>query len=293
MPVQSHLLQRAYQLINANQLQNAELVLDAVVRVDPQNIEAWMTYLRIHQNQNDLDWLKERVLKTKEINEADKLELVNYYHYLTQHLNNTEEITVWTEPSHHMLQDEMEETITSEESSIRFELIDVFDYPKKIIKNDIHARSRRRAIYNPFTFDIASRVLKVMSFDQIGKKITAYFQKVIALANKLVINPKNFYAGFSKSPHFEKSVGIALLTLFVVGVRLVVSRYSFGYLLLGMFAFGSGWWLMNFGNRNTAELSSHARAYHYENNNNLPEINEVQRNQEQISDEENLGESVE
>jgi hypothetical protein len=38
MPATIHLLERAYQLINANQIQNAELVLDAVVRVDPKNL---------------------------------------------------------------------------------------------------------------------------------------------------------------------------------------------------------------------------------------------------------------
>lgn len=35
MSISSHLLERAYQLIDANQLQNAEMVLDALVRVDP------------------------------------------------------------------------------------------------------------------------------------------------------------------------------------------------------------------------------------------------------------------
>ena len=41
MSISSHLLERAYQLIDANQLQNAEMVLDALVRVDPKNIPAW------------------------------------------------------------------------------------------------------------------------------------------------------------------------------------------------------------------------------------------------------------
>ncbi|MFH0959346.1 MAG: tetratricopeptide repeat protein, partial [Pseudomonadota bacterium] len=67
MPISSHLLERAYQLIKARQYENAELVLDAVVRVDPKNVEAWKTYLQIHRDVNDLYWLKERILKTKDL----------------------------------------------------------------------------------------------------------------------------------------------------------------------------------------------------------------------------------
>ena len=108
MPVPTHLLERAHQLINANQIQNAELVLDAVVRVDPQNVEAWMTYMRIHQNQNDLDWLKDRLLKTKELTETDKAQLVNYHNHLTQKINGKKENTLWVGPLNHLPEKEKE-----------------------------------------------------------------------------------------------------------------------------------------------------------------------------------------
>ena len=301
MPVPTHLLERAYQLINANQIQNAELVLDAVVRVDPQNVGAWKTYLQIHQGQNDLDWLKERVLKTKELSKADKAELVDYYLYLTQQLNGAKEVIVRTESFALLLQEEKEETTTAEETTIRFELIDVFDYPTKIVKKEISARSRRRAFYNPFAFDIASGALKAMSRDPFGKKIAAYIQKAIALpkelrdnvANDLVKNSKDTYLRFSKSPHFEKSVGIALLTLFVLGVRLVVSSHFFGYIFLGMFVIGSGWWLLNFGSRSTTALSSQVRVYLHEHKNNLPVLKGAKIDQEQKSDEENFEKTIE
>ena len=127
MPVPIHLLERAYQLINANQIQNAELVLDAVVRVDPQNVKAWETYLMIHQSQNDLDWLKERILKTKELSEPDKTKLINYHLQLTKQLNGAEEVAIGRKPFALLLQEEKEETAMAVETRAQFELIDIFD----------------------------------------------------------------------------------------------------------------------------------------------------------------------
>jgi len=293
MPLPIHLLERAYQLINANQLQNAGLVLDAVVRVDPKNVEAWKTYLLIHQSQNDLDWLKERIIKTKELSKIDKTKLINYYLHLTQQQNVVEQSTFRTDTFLPFLQEETEETATTEEAAIQFELIDVFDYPTKIVRKETRTRLRRRAIYNPFTFDIASGILKALSRDPIGKKIADYIQKMIPLTNDLVKNPKDVYARFSKSPRFEKYVEVSLLVLFLLGVRLVVSSHFFGYVLLGMFVIGGGWWLLNFGNRSAPTLSSQVRVYLHENKNNLPEIKEAEIDQEQKSDKENFGKNIE
>jgi hypothetical protein len=288
MPFPIHLLERAYQLINANQFQNAELVLDAVVRVDPQNVEAWKTYLLIHQSQNDLDWLKERIIKTKELSEVDKTKLINYYLYLTKEQNGTEQVIFQTDIFSPFLQEKIEETTSTEETAIQFELIDVFDYPTKIVQKETRTRPRRRAIYNPFTFDIASGILKAMSHDPLGKKITDYIHQMIKLANDLVKNPKETYARLSKSPHFEKYIGIALLTLFILGVRLVISSQFFGYVFLGMFVIGGRWWLLNFGTHRTPALSNQVRVYLHENKTNLPVIKEVGIDQEQKSNEENI-----
>ena len=290
MPFPIHLLERAYQLINANQLQNAELVLDAVVRVDPQNVEAWKTYLLIHQSQNDLDWLKERIIKAKELSEVNKTELINYYLYLTQ---QQEQAIFRTDSFHPFLQEEAEETATTEETAIQFELIDIFDYPTKIAQKEARTRPRRRAIYNPFTFDIASSILKVMSRGPFGKKIANYIQKMITLANNLVKNPKDTYARFSKSPHFEKYAEVALLALFILGIRLVISSHFLGYIFLGMFFIGGRWWLLNFGSHGTPTLNNQVRVYLHENKNNLPVIKEVEIDQEQKSDKENSGKNIE
>lgn len=289
MPVPTHLLERAYQLINAKQLQNAELVLDAVVRVDPQNADAWKTYLMIHQSQNDLDWLKERILRTKELSEASKTELINYYLHLTKQLNGAEEVSVRTNSFDLLLQEEKEEAFVAEEKNIQFELIDVFDYPTKLVKNEIRPRPRRRAIYNPFAFDIA---IGAMSRNPFGKRIAAYIRKMLTLANGLVKNPKETYDRFSKSPHFEKYTEVALLALFILSVRLVISSQFFGYVFLGMFFIGGRWWLQNFGNRSATTLSNQTRVYLHENKNKLPAIKEVEIDQGKKSDKENFEKTV-
>jgi hypothetical protein len=293
MPLPIHLLERAYQLINANQLQNAELVLDAVVRVDPQNVEAWKTYLLIHQSQNDLDWLKERIIKTKELSEVEKTKLVNYYLHLTKQQNGAEGCIFQTDTFIPFLQEKTEKNTTPDETAIQFELIDVFDYPTKITRKEVFTKPRRRAIYNPFAFDIVNGILKVISRNHFGKNITDYVQKMVTLSKDLLKNPKDTYARFSKSPHFKKYTEVALLVLFILGVRLVISSQFFGYVFLGMFVLGGRWWLLNYGSHSTSTLNDQVRVYLHENKNNLPVIKEVKMDQEQKSDKENPGKNIE
>ena len=290
MPVPIHLLERAYQLINANQLQNAELLLDAVVRVDPKNVKAWKTYLMIYQSQNDLDWLKERIIKTKELSEADKTKLINYYLCLSKQLNGAEEVVARRDTFALLLQEEKEETAIAEKTVPRFELIDTFDYPTKVIKKETRTRPRRRAIYNPFTFDIVSGILKAMARNPLGRKVAIYIQKTIRQVNALIKNPKDTYLRFSKSPHFEKYSEVALLTLFILGVRLVISSHFLGYIFIGMFVMGGRWWLMNFGNHSTSTMSSRVRVYLHENEINLPSIKEM--DQEQKLEKENFEKTI-
>lgn len=291
MPVPIHLLERAYQLINANQFQNAELVLDAVVRVDPQNVDAWKTYLMIHQSQNDLDWLKERILRTRELSEVNKTELVNYYHFLTLQLNGAEEVGCRTNSFHLTLEEEKEETIVTKEKVIQFELIDVFDYPAKYAKTEpptrLRQRPRRRSIYNPFAFDVVGYARKVISHAPFMKQIAGHIQKMIILAGDLVKNPRDTYVSFSKLPHFEKYIEIALLASFILGVRLVMAHYFIGYIFLGMFFMGVRWWLLKFGNHNINTLGSQSRVYQQEHKHNLPLIKELEMDQEQETGQEN------
>ncbi len=141
MAISSHLLERAYQLINANQMQNAELVLDAVVRVDPQNIEAWIAYMEIHRDRNDLEWLKDRILRTREISDQDKSELLQYHAVLIEHLKMIENGTAKTGTNYNLNFKQPKET-ASKTDNISFELLDVFDYP--LVKNEPVLKIKKR-----------------------------------------------------------------------------------------------------------------------------------------------------
>jgi hypothetical protein len=185
--------------------------------------------------------------------------------------------------------EEKEETAIANGTTIQFELIDVFDYPTKIVKKETSTRTRKRAIYTTFALDIALGALKAISRDPVGKKVTVHIEKTITLVSEFIKNPKNIYARFSKSSHFEKYIEFALLALFVLGARLVISNHFLGYITLGIFVIGGRWWLINFGNRNTTTLNGQVRVYMAEDKNKLPVIEEMEIDQEQESDEENFG----
>ncbi|MCC7119742.1 MAG: hypothetical protein IT310_14550 [Anaerolineales bacterium] len=139
MPISSHLLERAYQLINANQMQSAELVLDAVVRVDPQNIEAWIAYMEIHRNCSDLEWLKGRLLRTREISEQDKFELLQYHAVLVEHLRALESGAVKPRANYNLDMKQPQERKAWHEN-MTFELLNIFNY--SIVKREPIARPR-------------------------------------------------------------------------------------------------------------------------------------------------------
>lgn len=270
MSVSTHSLERAYQFIKANQLQNAELVLDAVVRVEPQNIEAWKTYMWITRNQPGLDWLKERVLKARELSETNKSEIVNYYLYLTQQLNKRESFAQTNTPTR---PNQKWEENDPRGTGVRFELLNVFDYPAQNAMLDPRRRPRRDT-YN-FVSDIAGGILKEASRHPIGKKVLDYVEQGIDQIKAVVKNPKESYAQFAKSPYFEKTQGVGLLILFILGARLSTSNNLSGYIILGVFIVASGWWLSRFLNRSAAPLSNQVRMYLHENENNLVVVKKV------------------
>jgi len=146
MPVSSHLLERAYQLIDANQIENAKLVLDAVVRVEPGNVETWKTYLQTCEDRSDLNWLRQRILRTTDLSEQDRDDILEYQSYLLQQLEQSKKMMGFTKPTY---QDRVkrENEGSPQGDKVLFELIDVFDYP--IIKREktVQRRSRRRFAY--------------------------------------------------------------------------------------------------------------------------------------------------
>jgi hypothetical protein len=232
----------------------------------------------IHQDQNDLDWLKDRILKTRELSETDKTKLLNYYLLLTKQLNGAKEVATRKEPFNFHLQEEKETTATSEKTISQFELIDMFDYPTKIANNETRIKSRRRAVYIPFAFDVTD-IFKAVSRSPLGKKLATYIQKSVFLTKDLAKNPQDAIGRLSKSPHFDIYSEVALLLLFVLGVRFVMSGNFVGYVFLGIFVFGGRWWLMKFGNRSIINPGSQSRVYLHENKVNLPEIKEIGKEQ--------------
>jgi hypothetical protein len=260
-------------------------VLDAVVRVDPQNMEAWETYLMIHQNQNDLDWLKERILKTKELSETNKAKLVNYYDHLTKHLDKAEEFGVESGSTELPFEDNQDNLTTPEKTVSQFELIDVFDYPTKYEEKEIHPRPRtrkhRRAIYNPFTPELVNGILNSISSTPFGKQVLTYIQKGITLAGNFANNPKDTFDDLSKMPDFEKYSGTSLLLLFVLGMRLVITNHLLGYVVLGVFFIGGRWWLLSFGKSLIQPLDNNKfRVYQHENKDDLLIIKDLEKKEE-------------
>ncbi len=279
MSAPTHLLERARQLIAANLFQDAESLLDAVVRVEPENVEAWMTHLRIRQNQHGLDWLKERALKTKELSEADKNEIISYHLYLSQQLSGVRKRIVHAN-SFTPQQGKKEETPKLEESAVRFELVDVFNYPEQALKIEPRSKPRRRALYSDFFFDILRGILKAAAQDPRGKKTAGYIQNAIALANDFIKNPRDVYAKYAELPHFEKAVAFVLFGIFAAGVRLAISGYFIGYVFLGIFVTASGWLLVNFGNLGANMLIQQTRIYLQENKTELPTLEKVSTEKE-------------
>ena len=147
MPISAHLLERAYQLVDANQLQNAELVLDAVVRVDPKNVMAWKAYLQIYQDRNDLEWLMDRILKNKELSDKDKADIRAYHDYLIQVLNKCKQNTDEAKPRR-IYSVKPEQEAPAQDGTIIFELIDEFDFPACKIEREKRKRPRQLFKYN-------------------------------------------------------------------------------------------------------------------------------------------------
>lgn len=228
-------LERAYQLIHASQYHNAGLVLDALVRVDPQNVEAWKAYLMIFRSQNELDWLKDRILRTRELNKWDKMELLRTYQLLREQLQDVAHIKSPSLP----FPPERNRQEYAQSSDIRLELIDMIDYPApktETLHNPAQPTTRRpnrRATYNPFS-----------------EAALWLFRKFTPLlpekSESLVGNPDHKSALRSVATqilHSPQFMGWALLALFVLGVRITIAGSFMGYVFLAIFFVGGWQWL--------------------------------------------------
>jgi hypothetical protein len=84
----ARLLQRAYALVDKNRIEDAALVLDAVVEEEPQNVEAWELYLQISSTRSELEWLGKRIQSQKDLRPEDKKTILGYQRYLIGQLQS-------------------------------------------------------------------------------------------------------------------------------------------------------------------------------------------------------------
>jgi hypothetical protein len=147
MPISTHLLKRGYQLIDAGQLQNAEMVLDAVVRTDPKNVMAWKAYLQVYQYRDDLEWLMERIVKNNELSDKEKEDIRAYRDYLIQGQSEWKQSSDEANPRRTLCFESVQEA-PAQDDTVIFELIDEFDYPARMIEREKRRRSRTIFKYN-------------------------------------------------------------------------------------------------------------------------------------------------
>jgi hypothetical protein len=83
MPIQNHLLQRAYALAEKKKFKDVSILLNAVIRENPNNIEAWEFNLNIFsRDRNKLEELGGRINNSELIDPQIKEEVLVYYKYL-------------------------------------------------------------------------------------------------------------------------------------------------------------------------------------------------------------------
>jgi len=91
MPITKRLLSRAYTLASAGNIKDVYLVLDVVVRQEPNHVEAWEFYLQVATaNRRRLEALAERIAASNDMLPQVKQEVLDYYNYLLRRLDRRE-----------------------------------------------------------------------------------------------------------------------------------------------------------------------------------------------------------
>lgn len=201
MSMSSKLLKRGYNLIDVGQLQNAEMVIDAVVRADPQNVTAWKAYLQVYQYNANLPWLVERINNTNELSDKSKGELRAYLEFLKHSMDCP---TVPVEAVN------AAQPAPSVNGEVVFELIDEYEIPTRPVERVHHKKDRPIFKY----------------------AIPAYVWQALGL-----------------------------LMVFYLGIRLLVGGSGLGYLLLGIFIFGSIFWFRSLADQKSGLSLPVQRAY--------------------------------
>lgn len=124
-----NLLHKAYENIDAGNVESAIDILETLVCVEQMNVEAWEAYMQICGTCEELDFLCERVLQISDVTDMDRESIIEYYYFLRQRFKSCS------------LNVERQRTVT-------LELVDQFDYTINnqsllLGKSDVFARFKQ------------------------------------------------------------------------------------------------------------------------------------------------------
>ena len=93
MIIMANLLHQAYEHIEADKIEQARAVLEALLQAEPMNIEAWEACMQISETCEELDYCCEQVLQLAGLHPTDRESILDYYYFLRQilRINNTRE----------------------------------------------------------------------------------------------------------------------------------------------------------------------------------------------------------
>lgn len=80
------LLDQAYYFINNNRRAEAQHILDKVLSVDPQNMDAWDAYIHICNTERDLERLRRHIINVWDEGERDRDYLLATQRFVLQRL---------------------------------------------------------------------------------------------------------------------------------------------------------------------------------------------------------------
>lgn len=84
MPTGSELLKQAYALAESGKVDSAIKVLERIVKLEPQRVEAWEFYLQLCTSKRQLNQIAKRISSNTRIDPDDKEDVLRYYRFLLQ-----------------------------------------------------------------------------------------------------------------------------------------------------------------------------------------------------------------
>ena len=92
MPSGSELLKQAYALAESGKNDSAIKLLERIVKLEPQRVEAWEFYLQLCASKSELDQIANRIASNSKIDPDDKEDVLRYYRFLLQGKKETAQL---------------------------------------------------------------------------------------------------------------------------------------------------------------------------------------------------------